>query len=268
MPSGILSVIWDTDPVIFSSGAIELRYYSLAWTLAFLAGAVMFYNYTEKDGYGLKAFAWMYFLSFGLTITGARIGHCLFYEPSYYLSNPGEILNMSGGGMASHGAALGLLAALWIASAVNKIPYIWSLDRVMIPVALGGALVRIGNLMNSEIYGTETGVPWGFIFVRAGETVPKHPTQIYEATCYFLTFILLAWMHYKKDIGHKRPGILFGTGLACIFISRFFIEFIKNPQSGFEHGMMLSMGQWLSLPFILAGIYFITRPAKQNARIY
>lgn len=264
----LLFIRWDVDPVLFTSGPIELIYYRIAWMLAFLAGAITFFDFTQKDGYGLKAFAWLYFLSFGLTMAGARVGHCLFYNPEYYLSNPAEILNMSAGGMASHGAAIGLLIALWIASAVNKIPYIWSLDRVMIPVALGGAFVRLGNLMNSEIYGVETDMPWGFIFVRMGETVPKHPTQIYEAICYFITFAILAWMHYRKDIGHKYPGLLFGTGLTGIFLSRFLMEFIKNPQVTFEKGMILNMGQWLSIPFIIAGIYFITKAVRQKRELY
>lgn len=259
MTAGFLSVIWDVDPVIFSNGLTEVRYYGLAWTLAFLAGAIMFYNYTRKDGYSDKVFVWLFFLSFFLTITGSRAGHCLFYDPVYYLAHPGEILKMSEGGMASHGAAMGLLAALLIASKVNRIPYLWTLDRVMMPVALGGALVRIGNLMNSEIYGTATDAPWGFIFVRAGETVPKHPTQIYEAICYLLVFILLTWLYYRRHTARKYPGFLFGAGLTGIFLSRFLIEFIKNPQTGFEGNMTLNMGQWLSIPFILAGIYMICR---------
>lgn len=259
----LLSVYWDIDPILFSSGAITIRYYSLAWALAFLFGAIMFYNYTKKDGYGLTAFAWFYFLSFILTILGARLGHCLFYEPGYYLSHPDEIFRMSNGGMASHGAALGLLGALWISCVINKVPYLWSLDRVMLPVSLGGALVRIGNLMNSEIYGIETDAPWGFVFVRMGETAPKHPTQIYEALCYFATFLLLTMM-YRRDLGSKRPGLLFGTGLTSIFLSRFIIEFIKNPQSPFEYGMILTMGQWLSIPFILTGLYFIFRSFNTN----
>jgi prolipoprotein diacylglyceryl transferase len=162
--------------------------------------------------------------------------------------------------MASHGAAIGLLIGLWGFSRRHKLPYIWPLDRVMIPVTVGGAIVRFGNLINSEIYGHATDLPWGFIFVRAEETVPKHPTQIYEALCYLLTFAVLVFLYYKKDMGRKRPGLLFGVGLIGVFLSRFLLEFIKNPQVAAEETMLLNIGQLLSIPFILAGRLMVLWP--------
>ena len=133
-------------------------------------------------------------------------------------------------------------------------PYLWSLDRIMVAVAISGVFVRLGNLFNSEIYGIETASPWGFVFLRAGETVPKHPTQIYEALCYLATFFVLLWLYYGRDLARRRPGFMFGLGVFLIFVSRFFIEYIKNPQEEFELNMSLLMGQWLSIPFILLGI--------------
>ena len=136
-------------------------------------------------------------------------------------------------------------------------PYIWSLDRISIAVAISGVAVRLGNLMNSEIYGTVTSLPWGFIFVRDGETLPKHPTQIYEALCYLVLFIILWWMYYKKDTARRRPGLMFGFFLIVLFGTRFLIEFIKKPQEDFEVNMLLNMGQLLSIPFILTGIVIL-----------
>ena len=167
--------------------------------------------------------------------------------------------------MASHGAAIGLLIGLWLFSRKNKLPYIWSLDRIMIAVGIGGAVVRLGNLFNSEIFGMATTLPWGFEFVRSHKWVAElapaavHPTQIYEALCYLITFGILCWLYYGRALGRRRPGVMFGVGLIGIFLTRFFIEFIKLDQEAFEQGMLLNMGQLLSIPFILVGIYMIYR---------
>jgi prolipoprotein diacylglyceryl transferase len=196
-----------------------------------------------------------------LAIVGARLGHCLFYEPEVYLADPLRILNIREGGMASHGAAIGFLLGLTIFAIANKMPWWWGADRIMIPVAIGGAGVRIGNLMNSEIYGGPTDLPWGFIFQRAGETQPMHPTQIYEALCYILVFVILLWLYFKRDAGRKHPGLMFGVGLIGIFVARFIIEYIKNDQVGFEEGMRsaigMNMGQLLSIPFVVIGIVLV-----------
>ena len=187
-----------------------------------------------------------------------------------YLSKPWTIITgFRDGGMASHGAAIGLLIGLWLFSRRNKLPYIWSLDRIMIPVGIGGAIVRLGNLFNSEIFGQATTLPWGFEFVRSHKWVAEfapaavHPTQIYEALCYLATFGILCWLYYRRDIARRRPGILFGIGLIGTFLTRFFIEYIKTEQEPFEVGWALDMGQWLSIPFILLGIYMIWRGATR-----
>jgi prolipoprotein diacylglyceryl transferase len=197
------------------------------------------------------------------TIIGARLGHCLFYDPSYYLSNPIEILKIWRGGLASHGAAIGILIALYYFSKKNKKPYLWILDRIVIVVALAGFFIRMGNLMNSEIYGIPTKLPWGFIFVRNGEVIPKHPTQIYEALSYLLIFFLLYSIYNKKGT-NVRQGLIFSIFLILLFSVRFLIEFIKEVQVDFEQTMALNMGQWLSIPFILTGIYLLYRSYKQK----
>ncbi len=258
---GFLSVVWNMDPVCFSIGSFDIRWYGVMWALGFAVSMWLFIDFVKREGYPPKVFDSIFWFAVLSTIIGARLGHLFFYDPGVMgvLKDPLVILRIREGGLASHGAAIGLLLGLWMFSRKNKMPYIWSLDRIMIAVAVAGAIVRLGNLFNSEIYGTATDLPWGFVFERNHETLPKHPTQIYEAICYFLTFGLLLWMYYKKDLARRRPGLLFGTGIFLIFITRFFIEFIKNPQETFEQSMALNMGQLLSLPFIAAGLYFIIR---------
>ncbi len=269
-----LVVVWDFDPVLFSIGSFDIRYYGLMWAIALLLGGYMFNSFCKKEGLDQKIADSIFIYGTLATIIGARVGHCLFYEPSYYLAKPWAIITeIRDGGMASHGAAIGLLIGLWLFSRKNKMPYIWSLDRIMIPVGIGGAIVRLGNLFNSEIIGNVTDVPWGFKFVRLYPNLPieavpvQHPTQLYEALCYIVTFVILAYMYYAKDMGRRRPGVLFGVGLEGIFLTRFIIEFIKIEQVDFEKGMMLDMGQILSIPFIVLGIYMIYRgfakPAKE-----
>ena len=200
------------------------------------------------------------------TILGARLGHCFFYEPSYYLSNPSEILKIWHGGLASHGAAIGIILALWLFSRNIKKPFLWILDRVAVVVALAGFFIRMGNLMNSEIYGIQTSLPWGFIFERNGETIPKHPTQIYEALAYLLIFILLYLIYLRKK-GQTQNGLLFSLFLILVFSARFFIEFLKEDQVGFEAGMNLNMGQLLSIPLVLIGVIIWIVISRQKEKI-
>lgn len=201
------------------------------------------------------------------TIVGARLGHVFFYAWDYYSQHPIEILYTWEGGLASHGATIGIFIAMLLYSLfVTKKSPLWILDRLVIPIALVGALVRIGNLLNHEIYGHPTDLPWGFRFVvnlhnwmngaQPIFSLPSHPTQIYEALCYLALFGLLMWMYWKKN-AESRPGLLFGVFFVILFASRFLIEFVKNPQEAFEVGMTLNMGQWLSIPFIIAGICLI-----------
>ena len=252
-----LFVTWDVNPALLHIGSFEIRYYGLLWAIALGISAYIFHNIMQREGLSEKTFDSIFWFGVISTVVGARLGHCLFYDPGYYLTHPIEILDIRQGGLASHGAAFGLLLGLWLFSRKNKMPYIWSLDRISIAVAISGVAVRLGNLMNSEIYGTVTSLPWGFIFVRDGETLPKHPTQIYEALCYLVLFIILWWMYCKKDTARRRPGLMFGFFLIVLFGTRFLIEFIKNPQEDFEVNMLLNMGQLLSIPFILTGIVIL-----------
>lgn len=258
-----LVVTWDVNPALFHLGSFEVRYYGVLWAVALGISAYIFHHIMIREGLSDKTFDSVFWFGVISTVWGSRLGHCLFYDPGYYLTHPVEILDIRQGGMASHGAAVGLLIGLWLFSRKNKLPYIWSLDRISIVVAISGVAVRLGNLMNSEIYGTVTSLPWGFIFVRDGETLPKHPTQIYEALCYLVLFVILLWMYYKKDLARRRPGVMFGFFLIILFGTRFLIEFIKNPQVDFEQNMVLNMGQLLSIPFIVAGVVILWRALKQ-----
>lgn len=253
----LLSILWNVDPVAFSIFGLEIRYYGIFWALAFIAGIYFFTNFVRREKLPEKLVDSLFWYATILGILGARLGHCLFYEPEVYLAEPLRILNIREGGMASHGAAIGFLLGLTLFAWRNKMPFWWAADRIMIPVAIGGAGVRFGNLMNSEIYGCPTDLPWGFIFARNGETVAMHPTQIYEALFYIAVFVVLLILYYKGDAGRKHPALLFGVGLIGIFLSRFFLEFIKNDQVAFEADMTLNMGQLLSIPFVIAGVVFV-----------
>ena len=265
-----LTVVWDFDPVFFSIGSFDIRYYGVMWALAILIGAQFFNNFCKREGLPQSVSESIFVYCTLATILGARVGHGLFYDPVEYLSQPWTIITgFRDGGMASHGAAIGLLIGLWLFSRKNRLPYIWSLDRIMIPVGIGGAIVRMGNLFNSEIFGRATTLPWGFEFVRSHKWVREfapaavHPTQIYEALCYLLTFALLCWLYYGRDLGRRRPGLLFGVGLIGVFLTRFFLEFIKTEQEAFEVGWTLDMGQWLSIPFIVLGGWMILHACRK-----
>lgn len=247
---------WNVDPEIFRVGPLAVRYYGLMWALAFYLGYVVFNKFLKKEGLSEGFLDTLTVYMVVGTVLGARLGHCLFYEPAYYLSHPLEILKIWQGGLASHGAAIGILVALYLFARKQKVPMIYVVDRVVITVALGGAFIRLGNLMNSEIYGVETSLPWGFIFERNNEIFPKHPTQLYEALSYFLIFFIL-YFYYRKQEGKTKTGFIFGVFLIMLFAARFLIEYVKEPQVDFEKTMALNMGQWLSVPFILAGVFFI-----------
>ena len=276
MGVGLPLFVWDVHPTLFTIGPVEVRYYGLMWALGFIISAYIISNIMKREGYSEKMFDSFFWYGLLSTVIGSRLGHCLFYDPGYYLTHPIEILYIHQGGMASHGAAVGLLIGLWLFSKKNKLPYIWSLDRIGILVAVSGTLVRIGNFMNSEIFGRPTSLPWGVEFVMSSEWnalykgLPCHPTQLYEALAYLIIFVVLVWLYYRKDLARRRPGAMFGIFLIALFGIRFLIEFIKNPQEDFEVGMILNMGQLLSIPFIIAGCVLLYRayrvPEKKLAK--
>lgn len=256
----LLAITWDMSPELFSIGPIHIRYYSILFVSGFIIGFYIFVWFFKREKLPLDILDVLLYTLLGSAVVGARLGHCLFYEPEYYLANPIEIIKIWHGGLASHGGAVALLIAMWwYANKYGKkyrFDFWWLMDRVGIATALACCLIRLGNLMNSEIYGNPTDLPWGFIFILRGETVPKHPTQLYEALAYLLLFAILMIIYYKFLPKLKR-GTMFGIFLIGMFSARFFIEFVKEPQVAFEQGMSLNMGQLLSLPFILAGILLI-----------
>lgn len=265
----ILSFIhWDVDPEIFRIGYFSIRWYGLLFASGFLLGYYIGEKMLRSENVPVKWIDSLFFYIIIATIVGARLGHVFFYGWDYYSQHPAEIFKVWHGGLASHGGALGILIALIIHSRlITRRTVLWTLDRIVVPTALVAAFIRTGNLMNSEIYGIETTLPWGFIFVRNAETVAKHPTQIYEALFYLISFGILTYLFWKTRVKY-RPGFIVGLFFVLIFLSRFFIEFIKEDQEAFEAGMTLNMGQWLSVPFVVGGIYLMYRALKNPEIIF
>lgn len=255
---------------MFSIGSFSVRYYSMGFLIAFTLGYYIMVRMYRHEGVKSDYMESLVIYIFLATLVGARLGHCLFYEPGYFLTSehwteivwPFHNGHFTGfQGLASHGAAIGILVALWLYWKNYAMNIWWILDRLVIVVALGGAFIRLGNLFNSEIYGGVTDLPWGFVFERAQNDpdmadtwmLPKHPTQLYESLSYFAIFGVSLWYYIRRK-GHFRSGAIFGWWLVALFGVRFLIEFVKNDQVGFEAGMTLNMGQLLSIPFILGGL--------------
>jgi phosphatidylglycerol---prolipoprotein diacylglyceryl transferase len=267
--NSLLFIHWNPDPEIFSVGSISVRWYGLLFATGFLLGYTIMTKMFKHEGAKVEWVDKLFIYVIVATIVGARLGHVIFYGWSYYSHHLIEIFlpiaKTANGykfvgyqGLASHGGSFGILLAVWLFSRnVTKRNMLWTLDRLAVPVALVAAMIRTGNLMNSEIYGVATNLPWGFIFERNGETVAKHPTMIYEALSYLATFVLLLYFFYRKKELKDRPGLLLGIFFIGVFLTRFLIEFIKENQEAFEANMALNMGQILSIPFVLAGLYLI-----------
>jgi prolipoprotein diacylglyceryl transferase len=275
-------ITWNVDPVLFHLGPLSIRWYGLLWALGIYLALVivqkLFKNEKLPDTWLDKLFIYTVIGA----ILGARLGHCFFYEwkllpepvnilgitfkyGNYYISHPWELLYIWHGGLASHGGAIGILIAIYFYNKnVSKKGFIWILDRLVIGVAVCGAAIRLGNLMNSEIYGGVTSLPWGFIFLRdqQGDLLPHHPTQIYEMLYCLITFAITWWLYWKKE-AYKKTGLIFGVFLIGIFGTRFALEFIKNAQEAFESNLALNMGQLLSVPFIIWGIWLIIRAVNR-----
>ncbi len=258
----LLSIVWDVNPEIFDLGFVAPRWYGLLWAASFIIGYKIMQNFFKKEHVNVELVDTLTTYMLIATILGARLGHVFFYESDYYLAHPWDILKIWEGGLASHGAAIGILVGLYLFSRAQKCSYIWIVDRIVVVVALSGFLIRMGNLFNSEIYGHITDMPWGFIFVRDGQTEPRHPTQLYEALSYLAIFIYMMLYYYKKQ-GKTKAGYLTGVFMLGVFGMRFLIEFIKENQVAFEQSMQLNMGQWLSIPLIIAGGYLIYRSRKE-----
>lgn len=272
-------ITWNVDPELFSIGPLTVRWYGLLWAVGIWLALIIVQRIFKHEKHPEAWVDKLFIYTVLGTIVGARLGHCFFYEwkelaepvtflgisfkyGNHYLTHPWELLYIWRGGLASHGGAIGILIAMYYYNKnVSKKGYIWIFDRLVIGVALAGAAIRLGNLMNSEIYGTATSLPWGFIFVRDGQTEPMHPTQIYEMIYCLVTFAVTYWLYYKKE-AYKKTGLIFGVFLLGIFGTRFLLEFIKLNQEAFESGMILNMGQILSVPFIVWGIWLIMNSNK------
>lgn len=259
------AIVWNVSPDLLHIGALTVRYYGLLFALAFVAGyKIMEYVY-KKEGIPVREVDRLALhVMLGIVI-GARLGHVLFYQPDYYFAHPVEILKIWEGGLASHGAAIGLLIAMFIYTRKGPVrSYMWILDRIILTVPIGGFFVRMGNLMNSEIYGHASNLPWAFIFVRDPDSgnIPRHPTQLYEGLLYLIIFAFLMTLYNRKRASLK-PGTLFGLFLILLFSARFIVEFFKEVQVGFENDLVartgFNLGQLLSIPFIIIGIFILIR---------
>ncbi|MCH2448564.1 MAG: prolipoprotein diacylglyceryl transferase [Gracilimonas sp.] len=261
------NLTWGIDPVIFELGPIAPRWYGVLFAGAFVSG-YLFGVRMWKDA-GRKVEEMENILTWILvgTVIGARLGHVIFYDPSYYLRNLDQVLAVWNGGLASHGAAIGIVIAMYyLAKKTPKMNFWWLADRVVIPTAVGGAFIRLGNFTNSEIYGHETDAPWGVIFSNlpgpAG-MIPRHPTMLYEALLCIIVFAVL-WAIYKKYKSNPPSGSLFGTFLILLFSGRFFLEYTKIPQADFASEWAINMGQILSIPLVLIGLYIVIKVVDWN----
>ncbi|MBW3129353.1 prolipoprotein diacylglyceryl transferase [Hymenobacter profundi] len=282
MLSFLAAITWDVSPLIaefgpwdlglFTLGPLALRWYGLLFMSGFVVGTfVLAHIYKSEKVSPMWVDVITIYVLIG-TIVGARLGHVLFYQPEI-LKDPLEVFKIWHGGLASHGATIGIILAVYLFSRNNKFDMLWTLDRIVIVVASGGALIRLGNLMNSEIVGRETDVPWAFIFLRDREhfvngiAVPRHPTQIYESLfCVFLFFLLYFMWNRTKE---RTPrGQLFGLFVVLLFTFRFFVEFLKVSQVDFENNLPLDMGQILSIPMVAIGFWVLLRAGKDPKNPY
>lgn len=270
-----LFIHWDPAPEIFTIPGIDwpVRWYGLMWALAFIASHFFMNRIYKAEGRTEKELDTLtLYIIFG-TILGARLGHCLFYGPWFdeldpsgevisegYLSHPLNLLKVYEGGLASHGGAIGIIIAMWLYCRKTKESWLWLFDRLVVVVPLASMCIRIGNLINSEIIGKPTDLPWAFIFVKESPS-PRHPAQLYEAIfCFFLFIFMYYLWKNKRDTLNK--GFMFGILCFVFFTERFLVEFLKENQSDFENAMALNMGQILSIPFVLIGIFILIRSKK------
>ncbi len=259
-----LFIHWNPSPEIFTIPGIDwpVRWYGLMWALAFI-GSHFFMNriYRTERRTEKQLDTLTLYIIVG-TILGARLGHCFFYDPGYYLSHPIDILKVYEGGLASHGGAIGILTAMWLYCRKTKESWLWLFDKIVVVVPLASMLIRFGNLMNSEIIGTPTDVPWAFIFTSV-DNLPRHPAQLYEAVFCLFLFVLMYWL-WKNKRDRFAPGFMFGLMCVLFFTERILDEFVKENQETFEASMVLNMGQILSIPFVAVGFYMMWRAKNKT----
>ena len=279
----LLSINWNPNPELFNLfGSLPIRYYGLLWVVGIALAYVIVHRQYRDRKIDEKTFEPLFFYCFFGILIGARLGHCLFYQPDYYLNHFWEMILPvkflpDGGwkwtgyeGLASHGGTLGLIIALWMYCRKTKMHYMDVLDMIAVATPITACFIRLANLMNSEIIGQPTDVPWAFGFERV-DMLPRHPAQLYEAIAYFIFFLGMVYLYKRGQQKREKAslpyhrGFFFGLCLTEIFVFRFFIEFLKEDQVDFERTMALNMGQWLSIPFILIGVYFMFFYGKKTA---
>ena len=279
----LLSINWNPNPELFNLfGSLPIRYYGLLWVVGIALAYVIVHRQYRDRKIDEKTFEPLFFYCFFGILIGARLGHCLFYQPDYYLNHFWEMILPvkflpDGGwkwtgyeGLASHGGTLGLIIALWMYCRKTKMHYMDVLDMIAVATPITACFIRLANLTNSEIIGQPTDVPWAFVFERV-DMLPRHPAQLYEAIAYFIFFLGMVYLYKRGQQKREKAslpyhrGFFFGLCLTEIFVFRFFIEFLKEDQVDFERTMALNMGQWLSIPFILIGVYFMFFYGKKTA---
>lgn len=256
--------ISNLDPVFFSIGPITIRWYGVLFSLGFIIGYFIMQYMFRSLKYKTEDLDKLLVMIFIGTVIGARLGHCIFYEPDFYLSNPIEIFKIWKGGLASHGGTIGVLIMVYLFAKKNKYNLLQLLDMLSVPVALVSTLIRIGNFINSEIIGIETNTDYGVIFAKLGEIFPRHPVQLYESLAYFLTFIILGTIYFC--IKRRPHGLIFGLLFVLVFGARIFIEPFKVEQADYSTGTIFTVGQYLSIPFIIVGFFVIFYAYWHNCR--
>jgi phosphatidylglycerol:prolipoprotein diacylglycerol transferase len=259
-------MIWNISPELFSLGPLHVRWYGALFALAFVCAYRMLKKMYAQDGYGFQkvdSLLWYMMIS---TVVGARLGHCLFYQPEIYLADPLRIFKVWEGGLASHGAFVGIMVGIYLYTRRNKeYSPLQVMDRVVIGVALSGFFIRLGNFFNSEIIGKPTTLPWAVTFAR-DDQIPRHPAQLYESFFYLVIFTVLYRMYWKTNARLKK-GLIFGSGLIGIFSARFILEFFKENQELFENNWPINMGQILSIPLIFIGLYFVLTSNRRKVAV-
>jgi phosphatidylglycerol:prolipoprotein diacylglycerol transferase len=258
-------MVWNIDPNIIAFGYIKIRWYGIMFATSFLLGYQIMKWIHVREQKDIKNLDQLLLYLICGTIIGARLGHCLLYDPTYYLSNPLKIFAVWEGGLASHGGGIGALLGLFLYKQKTEESYLWLLDRIAIPTALASFFIRIGNLFNSEILGIPSSAPWAIIFQRI-DSIPRHPAQLYEAFAYILIFFILMFI-YKKISNKLNSGTIFGLFLVLVFISRFFIEFVKDKQEAYSTYFWMNTGQILSIPFVVAGMVLIFMALKKKNKL-
>lgn len=257
-------ITWDASSDIFSIPIINhpIRWYGLFWLLGIVLCYRILWSMFKKEGRPAEFLDQLSIYIMVGTIIGARLGHILFYDPSYYHSNPLKIFAIWEGGLASHGGGIGILVAIFLFARKQKLPFLWVADRIALVVPIAGACIRLGNLMNSEMIGTPTDLPWAFVFTSIDQ-IPRHPAQLYEAIFCVLLFLLMNHL-WTKPILKNNIGNCFAMLLILLFSFRFLDEFLKINQEDFENFLFINMGQLLSIPFILLGSAHLVINSKKK----